>query len=51
MAEKKCPDYNRFGNTTGELVLDTVNERNSKMAIMIRRIFPSTFKRAHYIGL
>lgn len=51
MAEKTCPDYNRFGNTTGELVLDTVDKRNNKMAIMIRRIFPSTFKRAHYIGL
>ena len=51
MAEKTCPDYNRFGNTTGELVLDTVDKRNNKMAIMIRRIFPSTFKRAQYIGL
>tara|TARA_Y100000592_G_scaffold45380_1_gene72012 strand:+ start:931 stop:1551 length:621 start_codon:yes stop_codon:yes gene_type:complete len=51
MAENTCPDYNRFGNTTGELVLDTVDKRNNKMAIMIRRIFPSTFKRAQYIGL
>tara|TARA_B100000085_G_scaffold78744_1_gene70817 strand:+ start:519 stop:1139 length:621 start_codon:yes stop_codon:yes gene_type:complete len=51
MSEKTCPDYNRFGNTTGEVVLDTVDKRNNKMAIMIRRIFPSTFKRAQYIGL
>ena len=51
MAEKTCPDYNRFGNTTGEVVLDTVDKRNNKMAVMIRRIFPSTFKRAQYIGL
>lgn len=51
MAENTCPDYNRFGNTTGEVVVDTVDKRNNKMAIMIRRIFPSTFKRAQYIGL
>ena len=51
MAENTCPDYNRFGNTTGEVVLDTVDKRNNKMAVMIRRIFPSTFKRAQYIGL
>ena len=51
MAENTCPDYNRFGNTTGEVVLDTIDKRNNKMAIMIRRIFPSTFKRAQYIGL
>ena len=40
MAENTCPDYNRFGNTTGEVVLDTIDKRNNKMAIMIRRIFP-----------
>ena len=51
MAENICTDYNRFGNTTGEVVLDTIDKRNNKMAIMIRRIFPSTFKRAQYIGL
>ena len=51
MAESICTDYNRFGNTTGEVVLDTVDKRNNKMAVMIRRIFPSTFKRAQYIGL
>lgn len=51
MAENTCSDYNRFGNTTGEVVLDTIDKRNNKMAIMIRRIFPSTFKRAQYIGL
>jgi len=51
MAENTCPDYNRFGNTTGEVVLDTIDKRNNKMAVMIRRIFPSTFKRAQYIGL
>ena len=44
MAAVECPDYNRFGNTTGELVLDTADGRNNKMAVMIRRIFPSTFK-------
>ena len=51
MAQEICSDYNRFGNTTGEVVLDTVDKRNNKMAVMIRRIFPSTFKRAQYIGL
>ncbi len=51
MSQGTCPDYNRFGNTTGEVVLDTIDKRNNKMAIMIRRIFPSKFKRAQYIGL
>ena len=31
MAQEICTDYNRFGNTTGEVVLDTVDKRNNKM--------------------
>ena len=45
------PSHDPSGNTTGEVVVDTVDKRNNKMAIMIRRIFPSSFKRAQYIGL
>ena len=52
MSEGTCPDFNRFGNTTGEVVLDTIDKRNNKMAVMIRRIFPTQkFKRPQYIGL
>jgi hypothetical protein len=52
MSAARCPDYNRIGNTTGEVVFDTADKRNNKMAVMIRRIFPSPrFRRSQYIGL
>ena len=52
MSAARCPDYNRIGNTTGEVVFDTTDKRNNKMAVMIRRIFPSPrFRRSQYIGL
>ena len=52
MGAARCPDYNRVGNTTGEVIFDTTDKRNNKMAVMIRRIFPSPrFRRSQYIGL
>ena len=52
MSKDQCPDFNRFGNTTGEVTLDNVDARNNKMAVMIRRIFPAPqFRRSQYIGL
>ena len=52
MAEPRCPDFNRFGNTTGEVTLENVDNRKNKMAVMIRRIFPAPqFRRGQYIGL
>ena len=52
MGAARCPDYNRIGNTTGEVIFDTADKRNNKMAVMIRRIFPSPrFRRSQYIGL
>ena len=45
-------DFNRFGNTTGEVVFDTVDKRKNKMAVVIKRIFPAPqFRRSQYIGL
>ena len=45
-------DFNRFGNTTGAVVFDTVDQRKNKMAVVIKRIFPSPqFRRSQYIGL
>ena len=36
----QCFDYNRVGNTVGEIELEAVDKRDNKMAVMIRRIFP-----------
>tara|TARA_B100000927_G_scaffold288786_1_gene284074 strand:+ start:365 stop:982 length:618 start_codon:yes stop_codon:yes gene_type:complete len=51
MSAAICQDHNRVGNTTGEILFETVDARNNKMAVMIRRIFPSKFRRSQYIGL
>ena len=48
----QCFDYNRFGNTVGEIALESIDKRDNKMAVMIRRIFPAPyFRRSQYIGL
>ena len=48
----QCFDYNRFGNTVGEIQLEAIDKRDNKMAVMIRRIFPAPyFRRSQYIGL
>ena len=45
-------DYNRFGNTVGEIELDSIDARDNKKAVMIRRIFPAPyFRRSQYISL
>ena len=51
MGAINSPDFNRVGNTLGEINFEAVDERNNKMAVMLRRIFPSTFRRSQYIGL
>lgn len=52
MAAATCSDYNRIGNTTGQVTFEDVDVRNNKMAVMIRRIFPAPqFRRSQYIGL
>lgn len=52
MGLPKCPDFNRVGNTRGEVTFENVDDRKNKMAVMIRRIFPAPqFRRSQYIGL
>ena len=52
MGAATCPDFNRVGNTRGAVSFEDVDIRNNKMAVMIRRIFPSPqFRRSQYIGL
>ena len=49
---RRGSDFNRVGNTTGEVVYDTIDERGNRMAVLINRIFPAPkFRRGHYIGL
>lgn len=49
--EPKTYKKNQFNTTEGGLFFGHVMENNAKMAVMLRRIFPSPFKRAQYIGL
>ena len=49
--EAKTYKKNQFTTTEGGLYIGHVMENNAKMAVAIRRIFPSPFKRAQYIGL
>ena len=51
MAEPSSYSFNKFSTTEGEVRLGDVMENNTKMAVMIRRIFPSSFKRSQYIGM
>ena len=49
---RRGSDFNRVGNTTGEVVYDTIDERGNRMAALINRIFPvPKFRRGQYIGL
>lgn len=49
---RRGSDFNRVGNTTGEVVYDTIDERGNRMAVLINRIFPAPqFRRGHYIAL
>ena len=49
----EAPTYkkNQFNTTEGGSYYGHVMENYAKMAVAIRRIFPSPFKRAQYIGL
>ena len=49
--ETKTYRKNQFNTTEGGTYYGHSNENNAKMAVMLRRIFPSPFKRAQYIGL
>ena len=49
--EAKTYKKNQFNTTEGGSFYGHTNENNAKMAVMLRRIFPSPFKRAQYLGL
>ena len=52
MAAAKSVDFKRIGNTTGEVLFESVDSQNNKQAVMISRIFPNPgFRRSQYIGL
>ena len=41
--ETTSVDYNSFGTTEGEVRFGDTTENDTKMAVMIRRIFPHSF--------
>ena len=49
--EVKTYRKNQFNTSEGGTYYGHSNANNAKMAVMLRRIFPSPFKRAQYIGL
>ena len=49
--ETKTYKKNQFNTTEGGTYYGHTNPNNAKMAVQLRRIFPSPFKRAQYIGL
>ena len=49
--EVKTYRKNQFNTSEGGTYYGHSNENNAKMAVMLRRIFPSPFQRAQYIGL
>ena len=49
--ETKIYKKNQFNTTEGGTFYGHTNANNAKMAVQLRRIFPSPFKRAQYIGL
>jgi hypothetical protein len=51
MSETKVSNYRPLGTDEGIIEFGDVMKNNAKMAVMIRRIFPSTFKTSQYIGL
>ena len=50
-AEAKTYKKNQFNTTEGGSFYGHTAENNAKMAVMLRRIFPSPFKRAQWLGL
>ncbi len=51
MAEQKVTNYRPIGTDEGIIEFGNVMKNNAKMAVMIKRIFPSTFRTSQYIGL
>ena len=49
--EVKTYRKNQFNTSEGGTYYGHSNANNAKMAVQLRRIFPSSFKRAQYIGL
>ena len=49
--EVKTYRKNQFNTSEGGTFYGHSNANNAKMAVMLRRIFPSSFQRAQYIGL
>ncbi len=49
--ETKTYRKNQFNTSEGGTYYGHSNANNAKMAVQLRRIFPSPFKRAQYIGL
>ena len=49
--EVKTYRKNQFNTSEGGTFYGHSNANNAKMAVMLRRIFPSPFQRAQYIGL
>ena len=49
--EAKTYKKNQFNTTEGGSFYGHNNENNAKMAVMLRRIFPSPFKRGQWLGL
>lgn len=49
--ETPCYLYNDIGTTEGKVSFGDVMKNDTKMAVLISRIFPSRFKSAQYIGL
>ena len=49
--ETKIYKKNQFNTTEGGTYYGYTNINNAKMAVQLRRIFPTSFKRAQYIGL
>ena len=49
--EVKTYRKNQFNTSDGGTYYGHSNANNAKMAVMLRRIFPSSFQRAQYIGL
>lgn len=51
MANEVVRDFQQWSTVEGEIRMGDVMENQSKMAVMIRRIFPTQFKNSQYIGL
>ena len=51
MSEQSIKNYRPLGTDEGIIEFGDVMKNNAKMAVMIRRIFPSKFRKSQYIGL